>query len=164
MLPLVAKVEGRALAVGAFAGAALLAAPLCAGMLDVREVAQQGTVRAPWVSTCGERLEEARARLAGDVPELARGKVQQTWSLRLAAVELTLPPQYSARIEFRPGDDSPSVFDWEEAPTPVTGSFALHRRVGHFDLTVVADDSDGRGLAFAAKMQPLLDDCVMEAQ
>ena len=56
------------------------------------------------------------------------------------------------------------MFDWEEAPTSVAGSFALHRRVGHFDLTVVADDSDERGLAFAAKMQPLLDECLMEAQ
>ncbi len=164
MLPVVAKLEGRALAVGALVSATLLAVPLGAGMLEVREVAQQGTVRAPWVTTCGQRMEDARAKLADEVPELADSKVQQTWSLRLASVELTLPPQYSARIEFRPGDDAPSVFDWEEAPTPVSGSFALHRRVGHFDLTVVADDSDGRGLAFAARMQPLLDDCVMEAQ
>ena len=32
------------------------------------------------------------------------------------------------------------------------------------DLTVVADDTDERGLMFAAHMQPLLDECVMEAQ
>ena len=56
------------------------------------------------------------------------------------------------------------MFDWEETATPVAGSFALHRRVGHYDLLVVADDADDRGLAFAAKMQPLLDECLMEAQ
>jgi hypothetical protein len=90
--------------------------------------------------------------------------VQQAWSLRSAWTELRLLPQYSARIEYRPGEDAPPVFDWEEAPTPVSGSFALHRHVGHFDLLVVADDSDDHGLAFAARMQPLLDECLMEAQ
>jgi hypothetical protein len=46
----------------------------------------------------------------------------------------------------------------------VVGSFALHRHVGHYDLLVVADDSDERGLLFAARMQPLLDECLMEAK
>jgi hypothetical protein len=108
-------------------------------------------------------MERERLQLSEAAPELARAGVRLAWGQHVAWAELSLAPQYLARIEFRPGDDSPPVFDWEEAPTPVAGSFALHRRVGHFDLTVVADDADERGLAFAARMQPLLDECLMEA-
>jgi hypothetical protein len=122
------------------------------------------SIKAPWVDACAARMERAKLKLADVSAELGRADVQQAWSVRTAWAELRLLPQYSARIEYRPGDDSPSVFDWEETPTPVAGSFALHRRVGHFDLTVIADDSDDDGLAFAAKMQPLLDECLMEAQ
>ncbi len=167
MLPVVVP---RALAVprwlraGAFAGAALCVAGLIGSRQASEAAAPAATIRAPWVDSCAAQMERARLHLGELVPELARADVQQAWSLHAAWAELRLLPQYSARIEYRPADDSPSVFDWEEAPTPVAGSFALHRRVGHFDLTVVADDSDARGLTFAASMQPLLDECLMEAQ
>jgi hypothetical protein len=164
MLPVVVvRVIGRrALTLGALAlgvGAIGFAA------LDVREVTHPGSsVRAPWVETCAARMERARVRLADDAAELAHAEVRQAWSLHAAWAELRLDPQYSARIEFRTADDSAPVFDWEETATPVAGSFALHRHVGRYDLTVVADDTDERGLMFAAHMQPLLDQCVMEAQ
>ncbi|MGZ3425264.1 MAG: hypothetical protein ACXVCV_01390 [Polyangia bacterium] len=122
------------------------------------------SIRAPWVDACVARMERARLRLADVSAELGRAEVQQAWSVHAAWAELRLLPQYSAKIEYRPADESPSVFDWEEAPTPVAGSFALHRHVGHYDLLVVADDSDDEGLAFAARMQPLLDECLIEAQ
>lgn len=159
----VAKVaSGRWLRAPMIAAAALAVAG-AAGAWRAHEAAP-ASIRAPWVDTCAQRMEREKLKLADVSEELGRADVQQAWSVRAAWAELRLLPQYSARIEYRPGDDSPSVFDWEEAPTPVAGSFALHRRVGHFDLTVVADDSDERGLAFAAKMQPLLDECLMEAQ
>ena len=126
--------------------------------------ATQASIKAPWVQSCVARMEREKLKLADVSEELGRADVHEAWSVRAAWAELRLQPQYSARIEYRPGDDEPSVFDWEETATPVVGSFALHRRVGHFDLTVVADDSDERGLAFAARMQPLLDECLMEAQ
>ena len=129
-----------------------------------RAPAPPASIRAPWVEACVARMESAKLKLADVSEELGRADVQQAWSVRAAWAELRLLPQYSARIEYRPAEEAPSVFDWEEAPTPVAGSFALHRHVGHYDLTVVADDSDERGLAFAAKMQPLLDECLMEAE
>ena len=161
MLPSVAVASGRWLR-----GPLFLAAALAADLLVATQdhPAPPASIRAPWVDTCAQRMEREKLQLADVSDELGRADVQQAWSVRAAWAELRLDPQYSARIEYRPGDDSPSVFDWEETPTPVAGSFALHRRVGHYDLTVVADDSDERGLAFAARMQPLLDECLMEAQ
>ena len=162
MLPIVAA-STRGLRAGAFVAAAMCIGGAL-GSWRVSEMAPPATVRAPWVDACVARMERARLRLADLSTELGHADVQQAWSLHAAWAELRLLPQYSARIEYRPADESPSVFDWEEAPTPVAGSFALHRRVGHFDLLVVADDSDERGLAFAARMQPLLDECLMEAE
>jgi hypothetical protein len=165
MLPGIAKIwGGRAVAVGAIGAAALSVVAVGAAGLRVRDVSQVSSIRAPWVVTCAAQMERARVRLAEAAPELARSDVRQAWSTRAAWTELALPPQYSARIDYRPAEESASVFDWEEAPTPVEGSFALHRHVGHFDLLIVADDSDDRGLQFAARMQPLLDECLMEAQ
>ncbi len=163
MLPVAKVVGGRWLVAGAIAAGALCAGAL--GTWRVSELADvaPASIRAPWVDSCAARMEQAKLRLADVSEDLGRADVQRAWSVRAAWAELRLDPQYSARIEYRPGDDSPSVFDWEEAPAP-EGSFALHRRVGHFDLTVVADDSDDVGLAFAAKMQPLLDQCLMEAE
>ncbi len=164
MLASVVTAGARWLRAGALMGAAVCGAVLV-GNWRVREVAPTASsIRAPWVETCAVKMEAARAKLTEAEPAMSRAFVGQAWTMRSAWAELRLHPQYSARIEYRPGDDSPSVFDWEEAETPVAGSFALHRKVGHFDLTVVADDSDERGLAFAAKMQPLLDQCLMEAQ
>ena len=162
MLPVVAVASARWLR-APFVAAAAFAVGGAAGAWRAHEAAP-ASIRAPWVDTCAQRMEREKLKLADMSEELGRADVQQAWSVRAAWAELKLDPQYSARIEYRPGDDSPSVFDWEEAPTPVAGSFALHRRVGHYDLTVVADDSDERGLAFAARMQPLLDECLMEAQ
>ena len=162
MLPSVVAANGRWLRAPLFLAAAL-AADLVVATQD-RAPAAPASIRAPWVDTCAQRMEREKLKLADVSTELGRADVQQAWSVRSAWAELKLLPQYSARIEYRPGDDAPSVFDWEETPTPVVGSFALHRRVGHFDLTVVADDSDERGLAFAARMQPVLDECVIEAQ
>ena len=165
-LPVVAKVAERgagcarrpSVAAVGCAGAALASWRACT------RSTKAATVHAPWIVGCATRMERARPRLGNVASELARAEVLQAWSLHAAWAELKLEPQYSARIEYRPADDSPSVFDWEQMATPVAGSFALHRRVGHFDLLVVADDSDERGLAFAARMQPLLDECLMEAQ
>jgi hypothetical protein len=159
MLPAVVVANGRWLR-----APLLLAAALAADVVIATQDHPPASIRAPWVDTCAQRMEREKLKLADVSDELGHADVQQAWSVRAAWAELRLDPQYSARIEYRPGDDSPSVFDWEEAPTPVAGSFALHRRVGHYDLTVVADDSDERGLAFAARMQPLLDECVIEAQ
>lgn len=163
MLPLVAKVvDGRA--VGAALAAALAAgALLVAPSLRVHEV-RPAAVHAPWVSACAARMAEARAQLQLTVPELRRAEVDEVWSLSQAFARLQLAPQYTATIAYRPGEEAPSVFDWEETATPVAGSFALHRHVGSFDLSIIADDSDERGLLFAARMQPLLDQCLMEAK
>jgi hypothetical protein len=162
-VPAVVVASGGWLRAGAFAAAAICVGGGLAGW-RVSEMAPPASVHAPWVDACVARMERARLRLADVSEELGRADVQQAWSLHAAWAELRLQPQYSARIEFRPGDDAPSVFDWEETATPVSGSFALHRRVGHYDLLVVADDSGDAGLAFAARMQPLLDDCLIEAQ
>ncbi|MDB4966399.1 MAG: hypothetical protein JWN44_2088 [Myxococcales bacterium] len=165
MGPMIARIwGGRVVATGALAAAALSVFAVADAGLRVREVKQASSIRAPWVETCARQMERARLRLTEVAPEFAHGDVRQAWSTRAAWAELALAPQYSARIELRPSDEAPSVFDWEEASTPVVGSFALHRHVGHFDLLVVADDSDGRGLMFAARMQPLLDDCLMGAK
>ena len=165
MLPTIAtRWGGRTVARGAMVAAALSVIAIGTAELRVSEVAHASSIRAPWVMTCAVQMERARVRLAETAPEWARGDVRQAWSTRSAWTELALPPQYSARIEYRPGEEAPSVFDWEEAATPVEGSFALHRHVGHFDLLIVADDSDDRGLQFAARLQPLLDECLMEAQ
>lgn len=162
MLGVAKVVSGRWLRAPLFLAAALTADLVIA--TQDRAPAAPASIHAPWVDSCAQRMEREKLKLADVSTELGRADVRQAWSVRSAWAELKLLPQYSARIEYRPGDDAPSVFDWEEAPTPVVGSFALHRRVGHFDLTVVADDSDERGLAFAARMQPLLDECVIEAQ
>lgn len=162
MLGVANVVSGRWLRAPLFVAAALAADVVIA--TQDRPPAVPASIHAPWVDSCAQRMEREKLKLADVSTELGRADVQQAWSVRSAWAELKLLPQYSARIEYRPGDDAPSVFDWEEAPTPVVGSFALHRRVGHFDLTVIADDSDERGLAFAARMQPLLDECVIEAQ
>jgi hypothetical protein len=165
MLPVVAKGWGdRAVVGAAIVGSALCAVAVSALAWRADRPTRPSSIRAPWVETCAARLETAKLSLADAMAEFRRADVQQAWSLRSAWTELRLMPQYSARIEYRPSEDVPSVFDWEEAPTPVSGSFALHRHVGHFDLLVVADDSDDHGLAFAARMQPLLDECLMEAQ
>jgi len=162
MLPVVA-VAGARLRVPTIALAAIAFAGAVADVKESRPTVP-ASIRAPWVEACAARMERAKLRLADVAEDLGHADVRQAWSVRAASAELRLDPQYSARIEYRPGEDAPSVFDWEEAPTPVVGSFALHRRVGHYDLMVVADDSDDRGLAFAARMQPLLDECLMEAE
>jgi hypothetical protein len=166
MLPSVVVTSGRWLRAPLFVAAAIGVGGALGGWPGATDVASSApaSIKAPWVDACAARMERAKLKLADVSAELGRADVQQAWSVRTAWAELRLLPQYSARIEYRPGDDSPSVFDWEETPTPVAGSFALHRRVGHFDLTVIADDSDDSGLVFAAKMQPLLDECLMEAQ
>ena len=165
MLPVVAVASARWLRAPLKAAAAAAALALAGGVDSrVQEVPAPASIHAPWVDACAERMELAKPKLADVSEELGRADVQRAWSVHTAWAELRLQPQYSARIEYRPSDESPSVFDWEEAPTPVAGSFALHRRVGHFDLTVVADDSGDEGLAFAARMQPLLDECLMEAE
>jgi len=162
MLPSVVVANGRWLRAPLFI-AAVMAADVLVATQD-HGPAAPASIRAPWVNACVARMEREKLKLADVSEELGRADVHEAWSVRAAWAELRLAPQYSARIEYRPGEEAPSVFDWEEAPTPVAGSFALHRRVGHYDLTVVADDSDERGLAFAARMQPLLDECVIEAQ
>src|SRR6059058_886069 len=163
MVPVVVA-SGRWLRAGAFVAVAMCVGGAL-GSCRVAEMAPApASIRAPWVDACVARMERARLRLADVSEDLGRADVQQAWSVRAAWAELRLLPQYSARIEYRPAEEAPSVFDWEETATPVSGSFALHRRVGHYDLLVVADDSDERGLAFAAKMQPLLDECLMEAE
>jgi hypothetical protein len=164
MLPVAKIWSGRWLMAGAIAAGALCASALASWRVTELADVAPASIRAPWVDACAARMAEAKLRLVDVGDEFGRADVQQAWSVRSAWAELRLLPQYSARIEYRPGDDAPSVFDWEETATPVAGSFALHRRVGHFDLTVVADDSDEQGLAFAARMQPLLDQCLMEAQ
>jgi hypothetical protein len=163
MLPLAKVWSGRALGLGALAGAAL--GVLALDAMAASQILMRAPVRAPaaWTSGCAAQMEAARARLGADTPELAASEVRVTESASTASVELALPPQYAARIAYERAD-APSVFDWEEAPTPVVGSFALHRRVGHYDLTIVADDSDLRGLKFAAVLQPVLDECVMETR
>jgi hypothetical protein len=162
MLPSVVVANGRWLRAPLFV-AVVLTADLLVATQD-RGPAAPESIKAPWVDACVARMEHEKLKLADVSEELGRVDVHEAWSVRTAWAELRLVPQYSARIEYRPGEEAPSVFDWEETATPVAGSFALHRRVGHFDLTVVADDSDERGLAFAARMQPLLDECLMEAQ
>jgi hypothetical protein len=161
MLPIVG-VEGRTLG-GALVIAALGVGVLILPSLRVHEV-RPAAIHAPWVADCAARMQEARAQMTGVAPELRRAEVKELWSISQASAELALSPQYSAAIVYRPGEDLPSVFDWEETATPVDGSFALHRHVGHFDLSIVADDADERGLLFAARMQPLLDECLMEAK
>jgi hypothetical protein len=167
MLPAIKQLwGGRALLVGA----GLLATSLVAGAgaevaHETRAVAPAPAAHVAWTEACEARLERARMQLGRYAGEFGRAEVRTLGARRWARVELTLPPQYSARIEYRLGaDDSPAVFDWEETPTPVVGSFALHRHVGAFDLAVIADDSDERGLRFAALMQPLLDGCLMDAR
>lgn len=162
MLPSAVAANGRWLRAPLFL-AAVLTADLLVATQD-RGPAAPASIKAPWVDACVARMEREKLKLADVSEELGRADVHEAWSVRAAWAELRLLPQYSARIEYRPGEEAPSVFDWEETATPVVGSFALHRRVGHFDLTVVADDSDDSGLAFAARMQPLLDECLMEAQ
>src|SRR3954469_2375622 len=161
MLPSVVVASGRWLRAPLVAAAALAVGVVAT---QEREPAAPASIRAPWVVACAARMERAKLKLSDVSEELGRADVQQAWSVRAAWAELRLLPQYSARIEYRPAEEAPSVFDWEETATPVAGSFALHRRVGHYDLMVVADDADERGLAFAARMQPLLDECLMEAE
>jgi hypothetical protein len=120
-----------------------------------------------WDNGCMARLERAKRDLASWAPEFRRARIRnRMWDrpddVNGRSVWLELPPQYLARISWSSAEWGPSVYDWEEAPTPVVGSFALHRRVAHVDLTVVADDSDLRGQHFASLMQPLLDDCLMD--
>ena len=163
MLPLSATVVDGRVAGAALAAALMSSAVLIAPSLRVHEVRPTG-VRAPWVTDCAARMQEARAQLQLAVPDLKRAEVDEVWSISQASARLSLAPQYMATIVYRPADEAPSVFDWEEMATPVAGSFALHRHVGAFDLSIIADDSDERGLLFAARMQPLLDQCLMEAK
>lgn len=162
MLPVAKGVEARPIST-ALTAAALGLGLLVVPSLRVHEV-RPAAVHAPWVTDCATRMQAARTQMIGVAPELVHAEVKELWSLSQASAELALAPQYSAAIVYRPGDDLPSVFDWEETPTPVAGSFALHRHVGHFDLKIIADDGDDRGLLFAARMQPLLDQCLMEAK
>lgn len=164
MLPVVAVAGGRRWRLGLGAATVVVVAGALLTAQETRPAPPPASIRAPWVDACVARMENAKLKLGDVSEELGHADILQAWSVHAAWAELRLLPQYSARIEYRPGDDSPSVFDWEETATPVAGSFALHRRVGHYDLIVVADDSDDAGLAFAAKMQPLLDECLMEAQ
>jgi hypothetical protein len=162
-LPQVARLHGgRALARAG--GAAALLALVAGGFAGATYRRQPAAPTAIWASGCAARLNHVRGELHHYSREFRRAEVRVGESAQTARVELVLPPQYTARIEYRADQNEPPVFDWEEAPTPVAGSFALHRRVGRFDLTVVADDSDERGLRFAAAMQPLLDQCLMDAE
>jgi hypothetical protein len=161
-LPLVARLfDGRILARAA--GAAGLLALIAGGVRDTNHRAP-AVPTAVWTNGCTARLNHVRAELRHYSRDFRHAEVRTGESADTARVELILPPQYMARIEYRADQDEPPVFDWEEEATPVAGSFALHRRVGRFDLTVVADDSDERGLRFAATMQPLLDQCLMDAE
>ena len=165
MIPVVKQlIGGRAIITGLALGSILGIAG--GGALGWRARAVEPPPRPPsWTSSCEARLEQARLQLDGYSGAFGRAEVRTLGARRWARVELTLPPQFSARIEYRLGaDELPAVFDWEEAPTPVVGSFALHRHVGAYDLSVVADDSDEVGLRFAALMQPLLDGCLMDAR
>jgi hypothetical protein len=131
------------------------------------ETTRPDPTRHTWDNGCMARLERAKRDLANWAPEFRRARIRnRMWDrpddVNGRSVWLELPPQYLARISWSSAEWGPSVYDWEEAPTPVVGSFALHRRVAHVDLTVVADDSDLRGQHFASLMQPLLDDCLMD--
>ena len=161
MLPSVVVAGGRWLRAPLFVAAAIGVG----GALGGWRVAEMTPAAQPeWVDTCHARLTNARTAMSESAPELAHASVRSWFLAGHAGARLSLQPQYQALIVFDSGDERPSVFDWEEVATPVAGSFALHRHVGHFDLLVVADDSDERGLEFAARMQPLLDECLMEAQ
>jgi hypothetical protein len=144
------------------------AAVVAAGRPTAEVAASTATMRPrTWDNGCMARLERAKRDLANWAPEFRRAHIRNRMWDRPDAVNgrsvwLELPPQYLARISWSSAEWGPSVYDWEEAPTPVVGSFALHRRVAHVDLTVVADDSDLRGQHFASLMQPLLDDCLMD--
>ena len=167
MLPVVKQlVVGRPFVAGVALGAILGIGGAGALTWRARALDPPPMLTTPaWTSTCEARLEQARMQLGSFSGEFGQAEVRTLGAHHWARVELTMPPQYAARIEYRlGGDDLPAVFDWEEAPTPVMGSFALHRHVGAFDLSVVADDSDERGLRFAALMQPLLDGCLMDAR
>jgi len=160
MLPSIAVTSGRWLRAPLFVAAAIGVG----GALGGWRVAEMAPSQPAWVDTCHAQMSSARAELSESAPELEHASVRSWFLAGYAGARLSLQPQYQARIVFDSRDEQPSVFDWEEVATPVAGSFALHRHVGHFDLLVVADDSDERGLAFAARMQPLLDACLMEAQ
>jgi hypothetical protein len=174
MLSIEAKAwHGRALVFGAVATLALAAGTIW-GTRDSRETdateAPRSLAQLPqWENRCIARLDRARLELTDWSPEFGRARVRAMQIDGLSggheiSVWLELPPQYTARIVWSAREGGPSVYDWEEAPTPVVGSFALHRRVENIDLTVVADDSDVRGQRFAQRMQPLLDDCLMDAR
>lgn len=161
MLPSIVVASGRWLRAPLVAAMAIAVGGAFGGWRQYDEAA---AFPPAWVDTCQAKLNQARVELSDRAPELEHASVRSWFLAGQAGVRLSLQPQYRALIAFDPGDERPSVFDWEEVATPVAGSFALHRHVGHFDLIVVADDSDERGLAFAARMQPLLDECLMEAQ
>jgi hypothetical protein len=163
-LPAVARLSGGRALARAGGAAALVALVLSSSMARRQAREHQAPPAAEWASRCSARLNHVRGELRHYSRELGHVQVRVGESQTTARAELILPPQYMARIEYRADQNDPPVFDWEEAPTPVAGSFALHRRVGRFDLTVVADDSDERGLRFAATMQPLLDQCLMDAE
>jgi hypothetical protein len=166
IFPVVKHLSGRALMAGVALGSVVALGGAAALSLRTHPAEAAPSPQQPaWTTTCEARLEAARMQLGGYANEFGHAEVRTLGAHRWARVELTLPPQYAARIEYRlGGDELPAVFDWEEAPTPVMGSFALHRHVGAYDLSVVADDSDERGLRFAALMQPLLDGCLMDAR
>src|SRR5260370_27647629 len=106
--------NGRARTVGA----ALLATSFVAGAGAVvgqraRVVERPPAARAQWTAACEARLERARMQLGRYSGEFGRAEVRTLGARRWARVELTMPPQYSARIEYRLGaDESPAVFDW----------------------------------------------------
>src|SRR2546430_16067799 len=133
MVPSIVVANGRWLRAPLFVAAAITIGGALGGWRVAEMTPAPASIRAPWVDACAARMERVRLQLSEVAPELGRAYVGQAWTLRAAWAELRLHPQYSARIEYRPAEDLPSVFDWEEAPTPVAGSFALHRRVGHYD-------------------------------
>jgi len=161
MLPSVAVAGGRWLRAPLLAAAVMA---LGGGIAGWRAPSGATSAAPAWVDDCHGQLARARTAMSESASELEHASVRSWFFAGHGGVRLALWPQYQARIVFDSDDEQPSVFDWEEVPTPVAGSFALHRHVGHFDLLVVADDSDERGLVFAARMQPLLDQCLMEAQ
>lgn len=163
-LPPIARLSGGRALVRAGGAAALVALLIGSAMARRQARAHQTVPATEWARRCSVRLNHVRGELRHYSRELGRVQVRVGETESTARAELILPPQYVARIEYRADQNEPPVFDWEETATPVAGSFALHRRVGRFDLTVVADDSDERGLRFAATMQPLLDQCLMDAE
>src|SRR5260370_42371752 len=114
MLPVVKElIGGRVLTVGAALGAILGIGGAAGLMWRARGIEPPPGVHASWTSTCEARLEQARRQLGRYSGEFGDAEVRTLDARRWARVALTLPPQYSARIEDRLGPDGvPAGFDW----------------------------------------------------